>query len=739
MLRNAPEAFFIGASVPGKGNEAASLDEAWKNAWRHGWKLDLESLFPGRPGPVGLPSYPWNREKCWRGDSPECRGYLREERVHPLLGWQLPGKAPVFENTLHLADFSWLTDHLIGDRIFYPAAAFLESMLAAARLLSPEQGAALERVVLLRPLRLAPDAPQVLRLSADREDGGVTVEARSWRSAEDWGLYARGRMVPAVVAPGDRGFAVGSPENFGRETDKESLYAAAERFRFRYGPVFRIAERAWTSPDRSEALADLGSPADFPGMHVPPPALDGAFHLMLLLLGENSGYAGRVLLPAFFERVTLVADGRPRFAHARLEKIGPRSVVASFRLLDAEGKTLLLLRGCRFRSASLERESVPSGPHEQAFFPVPHPEDLRMPGGISPGLLAEAAKGPFPQNSGRNFGRDAAGEHPWLLLQLASLAAARETVLATGIRPGQNFSCDDLLASGALHPSQELWFRRLLERLEKASLAEREGEVRRVLPAPGEHRDAATLWRTALAVSPGHLGEAALLSRVAAAGGGLLRGEPAEEGVPLHDAAYLDNALSLKPAADAAVRALRTALGALRPGEGLRILQFSPQPLSSFITPLAPLLETVPCRYTVALEDEAAVEAAAARFSRVPAARFTALSPETPEPPLNERCHILLLAWSLHRSLNVASALDRCRSLLAPGGLLLLLEQRPGPFADYVFGSRPSWWQASPGREKPVSLFQEASFWEKPRCFPAWPPPGAPFSGQSRRNNAFRC
>lgn len=89
------------------GDEQADFAAAWKTAWQCGWKLDTAQHFPTPYTRRALPACPWNREYFWADDTPECRQFLKSPRVHPLLGWPLPGRAPVFENTLSLADFPW--------------------------------------------------------------------------------------------------------------------------------------------------------------------------------------------------------------------------------------------------------------------------------------------------------------------------------------------------------------------------------------------------------------------------------------------------------------------------------------------------------------------------------------------------------------------------------------------------------------------------------------------------------
>lgn len=719
-LRNAAEQIFIGVTLTKGGNEPADFDAAWKTAWRHGWKLDLERLFPGVAADVALPAYPWNKEYCWRDPSPECRGYLDAGRVHPLLGWRLPGKAAVFENEIHPADLPWLEDHVVGSQTTYPAAAFLESMLAAGRSLFPEQGAALERVVLFRPLVFAADAAKSLRLSVDMEDGGLSLDARAHNSAEDWGSYARARIVPAAAAENDDAFSWGAPERFGVAVEKDSLYAMTERAHLHYGPAFRVIRKVWlkTDPRFPEALAKLTTPPEgaFDGMCIPPTLLDGAFHTLFLLLGARaSGNGQAAYLPAAFDRATLINAGVPRYAHARLEKISARSIVASFRLLDAEGRLLLVLRGCRFRRAAwVEHENAPSKAYTPMFFPVPHPRAVGAPANFSLDLLKKAARKALPESEGVESKNS---PHSWLLLQFASLAAARESVLATLGQGDQHksFSCEELLASGKLSAVQEPWFRWMLERLEAADFALRENGSWRI-PPQDKRRNAGILWRTALATAPEQACEAALLSHVAADSHAVLRGEFDEKEHGLLPTAllqsYYGNATSLASYAEAARKAVLAALRKTGQGEELRVLLFAKEP-EAFIAPLAATLKTVQCRLAVAAEGAAAADAGNERFSRIPGVRFTPLSFEGAGEEHEGRHHLILVNWTLHENVNIGLALEQCRKMLAPGGVLLVTEQPPNPFADYVFGSQSSWWRASAQQDRPASLLQSRAVWEQ--------------------------
>ena len=720
-FKDSHEPIFITQTLNKGGNEAADLDAVRKNAWLHGWKLDLDRLFSKDAGAVELPVYPWNRHYCWRESSPEARGYVTANRTHPLLGWQLPGKAPVFENTIHTADFPWLDDHIAGNRTVYPATAFIESMLAAGKQLFPEHGMALERVALFRPLSFPPDTARALRLTVDREDGGVLIEGRAFNSAEDWGTYAKGRLIPSGDgAEKNAPFSTDSPEEFGAAISKEDLYAAAARCQLHYGPAFRVVANAWLKPDTNypEVLAELRAHdiSLFTDMLVPPTLTDGAFHTLFLLLGNRVRLAGKCFLPSAFDRITLVSPGTPRYAHAKLEKVSARSIVASFRLYDRKGKPILLLQGCRFRRAAwLEQENTPSAPYATTFFRVPHPETVCMPRKVSLALLRGAA--------GKIFGtskpeKDTDSRHyPWLLLQLASLAAARETVLSLRGQADQHtpFSCEELLASGALSPQQEPWLRHLLERLKAADFASLE-EGSWLIPAGEKRRDATTLWRTALAAAPEQACEATLLSHVYASGHTVLRGDFDDAQANILpsslEQAYYANACSLKPGTDAAREAVRAAMKATACGEEFRILYYGKNP-ESFLAPLEPYFAKGRGRFTVAVEDPSEAEAGNARFGTLPGVRFIPFSLEDSEETHAGWYHCILCDRTLRDNLNVALSLERCRGMLADNGILMLLEQPPSAFTDYVFGSRLSWWSASARLDQPVSLLQTRESWEE--------------------------
>jgi acyl transferase domain-containing protein/NADPH:quinone reductase-like Zn-dependent oxidoreductase/acyl carrier protein len=691
------ESVSIGRTLVRNRDDVKEFEQAWRKAWRNGWLVDAKMHFPKPYVRRPLPDYPWDREYLWPEVTSEGRGFLRAGRVHPLLGWRLPGKAPLFENVLHTADFPWIADHRIGNGVVYPAAAFVESMLAAACALHNDARATLERVVIFKPLALDDRPARAMRLSVDMEDGGLIVESRPYMSAEAWSVCARARIPRAADYEAEALplFAVDSAGTFGARVEGKTLYAIADHFHAHYGPAFRTVECAFVRSDAPEVLVRFGGTdrtdrTGVEGMLIPPAMLDGALQSLFILLDKRAGKNARAYLPVSFERVTLLAQGVPRYAHARLERFGLRSAVASFSLLDARGAVLLALEKCRFhRAAWLERDSAPSRPYQTTLMPLPHPDEVRpLDAVLSVSLTPEAAQ---------TLAREVRARE---LLRLATFACAHETSLAHSATPAEQRD-----------PSREIWMQGLTERLAAAGLAAYDNG-RPVIHPLGERPDARTLWRTLLANAPAYLPEAALLAHVFEHHGDILpeTGEAREDLPERLKERYFADSPALRPHAAAALRCLQALLDNAGKGQTLDILCIG-RHMPALLPDVLALLNGTPHRLTVAARDSAGVEALTLASGVAPGLRFTALDPENPDKDHLAAYQYILFAWSLHEHLNSDRALEGCREMLAPGGLLCLLEREPDIFTDYVFGASPSYWTSSPESGLPASLLQHTDFW----------------------------
>ncbi|KAK8054463.1 polyketide synthase [Apiospora phragmitis] len=88
-----------------------------------------------------LPTYPWDHERHWAETRPIRDHRLRKTR-HTLLGVQVPGSAkaqPLWRSYLRVSEIPWLADHVVDDKVLFPAAGFVSMALEAVAAMVPAE------------------------------------------------------------------------------------------------------------------------------------------------------------------------------------------------------------------------------------------------------------------------------------------------------------------------------------------------------------------------------------------------------------------------------------------------------------------------------------------------------------------------------------------------------------------------------------------------------------------------
>ena len=109
-----------------------------------GYAVDWSRIYPAASRCVRLPSYPWQRERCWLDAAPaDDSGSLLEPVArteigkHPLLGRHFksadPAETHFWEIALDKRALPYLDEHRIQGAALLPASLYLEMALAGAR------------------------------------------------------------------------------------------------------------------------------------------------------------------------------------------------------------------------------------------------------------------------------------------------------------------------------------------------------------------------------------------------------------------------------------------------------------------------------------------------------------------------------------------------------------------------------------------------------------------------------
>ncbi len=331
------------------------------------WSLVLGGIdyawskhFSRRPKAVAeLPNYPWQLEDFALPVSTEGGGLVSNDKEHALLGYRAHGSEWEWENHLDTTGMPWLADHQVGGSSVFPAAGFVEMVLAAGSLRHPDQPVQIEDFEIRTPLILDVRHSKTVRLKLDEHGGHFLISSRDRLSDDPWQPHVTGRIAaqatrtqpPVPQATNDAEMHLGAAE----------IYDAARKIGLDYGPAFQAVEKVEGSGRL--IAAQLGLPAaveaDLGKFLIHPSLLDGSLHsLFALFHHDQQENPSQAFLPVRIDRFVLLKP-RTRVTAVRtaIRKHSPRSLMADFYLLDQAGDLVAWASSWRFRAAQLIRRS----------------------------------------------------------------------------------------------------------------------------------------------------------------------------------------------------------------------------------------------------------------------------------------------------------------------------------------------------------------------------------------------
>jgi polyketide synthase PksN len=301
----------------------------WKllDLWVKGLVFDWNMLYGDsvpRPHRIGLPTYPFARERCWvpgsaasvisPGTSP-----VTAAPIHPLLQQNrtdLPGKQ--FSTTFTGREF-FLADHVIGKRRILPGAVYLEMARAAAQQAGPRQtgqeGIRLKNVVWIQPLVVKEEPVQVhIQLSPGSSRGepaSYEIYSEPGTAGTNPQVHSRGSVESSFSSEGDGTAGAGKNPTLDlsalqAQCDQGTLsasqcYQAFKTLGIDYGPGHRGIEKVYIGT--GQVLAKLVLPShlsDTLEQYVLHPALlDAALQasIGLIMVPGDTGSPGTAVPP----------------------------------------------------------------------------------------------------------------------------------------------------------------------------------------------------------------------------------------------------------------------------------------------------------------------------------------------------------------------------------------------------------------------------------------------------------
>ena len=697
-------------------------------AYEAGVDVSFAGLFTGENRRrVSVPTYPFQRERYWV-EAPR----RRPAGGHALLGLRRDARdgEVSFETELSGSAPEWLSDHRVFGEVLAPGALYASQVLEALRERGSGSPWTLEEVEIHRPLVFPDGVFRTVQVVLGAE-GGFEVVSRE-ESGSVWDLHAEGR-----VATG----SLGEPEDLDiaelrgglLEVDPVEVYRGLAKAGIAFGPAFRGLSGLWSGAE--EALGEVALPAELSGggLVAHPALLDACFQVMsgVSALAEEKG----VRLPVGWERLWLAGPLPERvFCRARLREgsgaasgpgLGPALGdvwKVDLRIYGPAGEALGGVEGFRLRRASRAsllgvrvdellyevewRAGPPVGLRSAAF--------LRSPGEVSSGLrpAAEflAAEGVDGDEAGRQREALERLSRGYALRALSELGWERVS--------GERFEGDALRRRLKVTGDHRKLFGRLLSLLSDGGVLARE-------PSGGWEVTAGSgeALPESLEVpeeAGGSSVEEGLLRRCGESLSEVLRGRRDPLELLFGEEPGAADLYWKSPGMRAVNRLVAEAVGALVSGlpEGRRLSVLEVGAGTGATT--GSVLPALPAGRT----DYEYTDISAGFFGEAErrfgdsgvSLRYRALDIERDpgEQGFGEHgADVVLAANVLHATRDLSETLGHCRKLLAPSGLLVLVEgTEASGFADLTFGLLPGWWRFQDAY-RPEYALAEPEVWER--------------------------
>jgi len=692
-------------------DERQCMLTALAGLYTHGCDVDWTALSPATGRLVKLPKYPWQHERFWH-EAPDSNEFRVGPRTHDLLGKRVPAARPIWESRIDGRVLSYLADHRVQESALLPATSFLEMAMAAVKEQHGRGAYVLENVELSKACFLPEETAVNVQLVTGTADSSFEILSRSRSEEQQWTSHVKGTARLYERSDPAETFDVAEVRaRCPHRLSQAECYQQMHDVGLDYGPAFQGLTAIWQG--EAEALGHVEVPDDLlgtlPHYEFHPALLDACFQVIIGTLPSHEDGAS-VYVPVEFEKVRVYGspDGA-LWSHARLVKHSGNRLTAEVRVFDEEGRLLAEVEGfhCQALEGSTSRtEEIDELVYEYRWELQPR-ADQSIPGLaaqhlLTPNEICETTIGQvdaIAHDLGLDNRTRELGEQINQLATQFLLTAFRE--LGWELKSGARVTAEKLSQSLAIDPRYHRLVERYLELLSEDNIVVREGDEWVVADVP-PISDPEPTWRKLLTTIPAFHAELTLLGRCGRQLSAILKGDvdPLQLIFPEGSMAVAEHLYQDSPSFrffnTLAQRSVSKALEALPRGRTVRILEIGAGTggMTSYVLPILPADRT---QYVYTDLSSSFFLKAGEKFGEYDFLEFKRLDIE--EDPLAQEFEphafdVILASECLHATTDLRQTMQHVKSLMAPDGMLLLLEAvKPLRWVDLVFGLTEGWWR----------------------------------------------
>jgi acyl transferase domain-containing protein len=332
--------------------------------WATGEDVKWESLYT-ETGPcrIGLPTYPFARERYWITDAPISeRRTLSNAQLHPLIGYNSSTLKEVrFISSLPDSAF-YAVDHKVNDERFFPGSGFLEMACIAGNIAGEQRVRKIKDIVWVQPLIFL-TRPQTLQTSLKQIRDTVEYTISSADDDDETIVHSEGRLdfcddwtklTEPRADTEDRIPIQALKAQCGKPQQAAAFYRRFSDYGLQYGPSFQTLQEIYING--AFALSKLKIPGhlkgDFEQFILHPSIIDGAFQTIAALAGGADSTMSHV--PFALDEVEIVHPlSQTCYAYAEYADSQMRNHTGArkfnIRILNESGNVLIALRNLYVR------------------------------------------------------------------------------------------------------------------------------------------------------------------------------------------------------------------------------------------------------------------------------------------------------------------------------------------------------------------------------------------------------
>jgi len=678
-----------------------------------------------------LPTYPWQRQRYWI----EAAAFenkltalthlksVSSQSQNPLLGQQLdlPGTTEIrFQSQISQNFPAWVKDHRIDETAILPGTAYLEMALAAGAIVAKSKNLCLQDVIIAKALMLHKDEVKTIQVILSPKESdmysfeiySLTSPANENNGKTSWTLHASGKLLinekESLAQPVD---LAALQQRCTQEIPAESLYQRFQQQGRNYGSSFQGLEQIWRH--EREALGKIGLPSELLSeigeYQLHPVLLDTCLQVLEAIFPDENQQ--NTYVPVGLER--LILCGRPSvsmwsYARVRVEEereIQKQQLLsADLELFAASGELIAVLEGVQLKAVRSEALlGLPQESWENWLYEVKWMRQVRYSLPVNYMPTASEISNILQPQFAELLTDPSIAVHREVFTQLEALSVAYVLTafqeMGWKFQLGARFSTEQITQHLGVVSQHRQLLEHLLKMLASEGILQQISSQWQVNSIP-EIQDPCKVINSLSC--PEAEAELTLLGRCGSKLAPVLQGtiDPLELLFPEGDTTTLvklyQHSPMLRTMNVLVQKAVLSALERLPTGRGCRILEIGAGTGSTtnYILPHLPADRT---EYVFTDIGALFVAQAQDKFKAYPFVRYEVLNIENNPQSQGFKPHqydLIVAANVLHATIDLRQTLQHVQQLLAPGGMLVLIEgTAPVRWVDLTFGLLEGWWK----------------------------------------------